>query len=340
MNRRTFLAAPLAFAVRLPRKVRVAMIGLEGHSAIVLDALKDLPQVELAAFYDPDPKRGAKLAAKRYTDWRDLLDKERLDVIGIAGSNADRAPVILAAAARKIHIAAEKPLALTRAELAQIQQAVTANGIRLTMFLPMRFYGSYTEMRRIVASGAIGEVAEVDAQKSYQLGPRPDWMTHHATYGGTIPYIGIHMVDLIRYTTGRDITEAFSMQNRIGHPEMGDMENTTGTVFRLNNGGVSVLHMDYLRPTAASGHGDDRLRVAGTKGVVEFREHTGVTLVTDSEKERLIDPLPPDRSLFADFLDSVYNGKAPGLTLDDVYRANEIVLAARESAETGKVVKA
>ncbi len=338
MLRRSFLSSALAFAVKLPRKIRVGMIGLEGHSGIVLDAFKDLPDVELVAFYDPDPQRGTKLKARRYSDYHELLAREKLDVVGIAGSNAERAPVILACAARKIHIAAEKPLALTRSDLQRIKSAVSSNGIRLTMFLPMRFYGSYSEMRRIVAGGAIGEVAQVNAQKSYKLGPRPEWMRHHDTYGGTIPFIGVHMVDLIRYTTGREITRAFSMQNRIGHPDMGDMENTTATVFLLDNGAVSTLHMDYLRPDSAEGHGDDRLRIAGTKGVLEFQEQGGLKLTTDQQKERLIAPLPADRSLFADFLDSVYNGKPAGLSLDDIYRANEIVLAARESAERGVTI--
>ena len=315
------------------------MIGLEGHSGIVLDALPELPGVELTAFYDPDPKRGVKLNARRYSTYQEMLDREAFDVVGIAGSNQERVPAILACAAKKIHVAAEKPLALTRADLSKVKEAVASAGIRLTMFLPMRFYGSYSEMRRIIAGGAIGEVAQTDAQKSYKLGGRPEWMRTHETYGGTIPYIGVHMVDLIRYTTGRDIVEAFSMQNRIGHPEMRDMENTTATVFRLDNGSVSVLHMDYLRPETAEGHGDDRLRVAGTEGVIEFQEHAGLRLISKAGKEHEIAPLPKDRSLFADFLDSVYNGKPAGLTLDDIYRANEIVLAARESAETGLLVR-
>ena len=162
--------------VRLPRKVRIGMIGLEGHSGIVLDALRDLPDAELAAFQDADPARGTKLRARRYATFEDMLAHEQLDVVGIAGPNHERVPAILAAASRKIHIAAEKPLALNRTDLERVKAAVALNGVRLTMFLPMRFYGCYSEMRRIITSGVIGEVAQVDAQKSYKLGPRPEWM--------------------------------------------------------------------------------------------------------------------------------------------------------------------
>jgi predicted dehydrogenase len=182
-------------------------------------------------------------------------------------------------------------------------------------------------------------VAQIAGQKSYKLGERAEWMRHRETFGGSIPYIAIHMVDLMRFTSRREMVDAVSFQSRIGHPEMGDMENTTASIFRLDNGGTAALHMDYLRPDTAPTHGDDRLRLAGTEGIVEFQESTGVTLMTGKEKPHAIQDLPPDGSLFLDFLDSVYNGKQPGLSMPDIWRANEIVLAARESAERHAIVK-
>ena len=139
--------------------------------------------------------------------------------------------------------------------------AVKRNGIHLGMLLPMRFDPPYLAMRRIVQSGAIGEVLQIDAQKSYQLGERPAWQKHAATYGSTILWIAIHSIDLMLWVSGRRFTEAASLQSHVGFPEAGDMQNVTGTLFRLDNGGSATLHMDYLRPATASGHGDDRLRV-------------------------------------------------------------------------------
>jgi hypothetical protein len=97
--------------------------------------------------------------------------------------------------------------------------------------------------------------------------------------------------------------------------------------------------MDYLRPETAPTHGDDRLRLAGTKGVVEYQAATGVTLVTDRQEPVTVRDLPPQRSLFLNFLDHVYNGKPTGLSMADIWRANEIVLAAREAAERRVIVK-
>lgn len=351
-TRRSWLAGTAALPaaeafqpLRLPRKVRLALIGLDGHTGEILGPLKDLPDVELTAIADPNPRARAGVlrnpratGAREYGDYRQMLEREPLDVVGICGSNGDRADQIVACAERKLHVAAEKPLAVDRAGFERVKQAVKRNGIRLTMLLPMRFWPAYAAIRQIVQAGEIGEVAQISGQKSYKVGERPQWMRRHATFGGTIPFIGIHMVDLMRFTSGRELVEAVSFQNRIGFPELGDMENTTGTLFRLDNGGVAVLRMDYLRPETAPTHGDDRIRLAGTRGIVEYQESTGVTLVTRSRKPRVVAELPPPGSLFTDFLKSVYLGEKPSLTLFDIYQANQVVLAARESAERHEIV--
>jgi hypothetical protein len=118
-----------------------------------------------------------------------------------------------------------------------------------------------------------------------------------------------------------------------------EMENTTATVFRLDNGGTAALHMDYLRPDTAPTWGDDRLRLAGTRGVAEYQEGGDVTLMTHSRPPHPVRDLPVTRSLFVDFLESVYLSRPVGLDLNDIYRANEIVLAARDAADRRQILK-
>lgn len=332
--------------VRLPKKIRLALIGLEGHIGEILDPMERLPDVQLIALQDPDPQRLAGVAenkhaagARQFRDWRELLDRENPDMVAICGTNGERAEIVIECAKRKIHIVAEKPLATTVEDLERVRQAVSQSGIHLTMLIEMRFEARYRALKQIVERGEIGEVAQIAAQKSYKLGERAEWMRNRATFGGTIPFIAIHMVDLMRFTSGREITEAVSFQGRVGHPELRDMENTTATIFRLDNHGTAALHMDYLRPDTAASWGDDRLRLAGTRGVVEYQAATGVTLVTSDRPPREIRDLPPDGSLFVDFLESVYHGAPKGLSLADIYRANEIVLAARDAADRHQIVK-
>ena len=115
------------------------------------------------------------------------------------------------------------------------------------------------------------------------------------------------------------------------------MENNTAIIYRLDNRGTANLRMDYLRPEAAPTHGDDRLRVAGTKGVIEYLGGS-LNLVTATEKPHAVAGLPQHRLLFADFLDSIYNHKRHLIPAADVYRVTEIVLRTRDAADSNRVV--
>ncbi len=334
-----------AQALRVTRDVRVAIIGLEGHYSEILDVAAQAPNIRVTAVADASPtllKRVASSAAlkgaKPYPDYRTLLEREPLDVVAVCGENATRPEIVRACAERKLSVVAEKPLAITKEELLEVRRAIDRAGSRLTLLLPMRFAPGYKKMRSIVQSGEIGEVVTVAAQKSYKPGDRPDWMKTRARFGGIIPYIGIHMIDLMRWTSGRDFTQAAAFQSNVGAPQLGEMENNAAIAFRLDNGGTGSLRMDYLRPETAPTHGDDRLRIAGTRGVVEFQEGRGVTLVTAGRKPEQVTSLPPETHLFADFLESLYNGAEHVIRLEEVFRVSEIVLNVREAAERGTVV--
>jgi predicted dehydrogenase len=329
------------------KKVRLGMAGFDGHPEEIWRPLARMPDVELVAIADagsaPDAlssalKQPVVVKALRYPGLKEMLANVKLDMVAVCNNNGARAAAILACAERKLDVIAEKPLGLNRGELDAVYAAVKRNGIHLGMLLPMRFDPPYLAMRRIVESGTIGEVLQMDAQKSYQLGARPAWQTHAATYGSTLLWIGIHGIDLMLWVSGRRFTEAASLQSHVRFPEVGDMQNVTATIFKMDNGGMATLRMDYLRPGTAGSHGDDRLRVAGTKGIVEYQESTGVTLVTNGAKPVTVKDLPPQGSVFADYVQWVMLGKKPALAWDEIVRANEAMLAAEAASVSHRFV--
>jgi predicted dehydrogenase len=350
-SRRTLLAAfagqLVAEPVSLPHRIRVAIAGLEGHTGEITGPLPNLPDVEIVAVSDEDPaaldkfigSHTALAKAHRYADYRRMLDAETLDLVAVCNNNGERAAAILACLDRKLHVIAEKPLSTNRSDLERIKAAVSHHGVKLGMLLPMRYEPHYRALRDIVRSGALGQVAQISAQKSYKTGGREAWYTRRETYGSTILWIGIHMIDLMRFTSGREFTQASSFMGHVGFPELGAMENTTVTAFRLDNRGTATLHMDYYRPETAATHGDDRLRLAGTDGVAEYMASTGLTLMTKTSKPAVIDKLPPRGSVFVDFLEHIYANKPASLSLDDIYHVCEVTLAANEAAMTDRVVQ-
>ncbi len=332
-------ATPPQF-VKLPKKVRLVLLGTLGHVGEVLKPLPQLPEIEVVAYCESDSvelkkilKNTALTKAHAYTDYRKMLDAEKPDIVAVCTSNGDRAEAILACCERKLPFIAEKPFATSLIEYLKVEKKIVDAGIQPGILLPLRFDPPYLAIHKIVQSGAIGEVAQISSQKSYKAGERPAWMQNYKTYGGTIPWIGIHMIDLMRFTSGREFTEVASYQAQVGAPaSIGQMENTTGSIFRMDNGGIASLHMDYYRPDSAPTHGDDRIRLAGPKGIVEYLEATGVTLLVEGRNQERVTDLPRQQQVFLDYLDALYNGKKPLISRDDMFRSNRATLAAHQAA--------
>ena len=159
----TALAAAPSETVRLPRKIKVAVLGFDGHTAEILTPLPQLPDVEIAAICDADPAvtarfgRSPRLAsARRYTSYEEMLDREKLDMVAVCNNNGERAKAILACSSRKLHVIAEKPLAIERGDLELIRKAVARDGIGLSMLMGMRFSPPYLAVKKVVDSGEIG----------------------------------------------------------------------------------------------------------------------------------------------------------------------------------------
>jgi predicted dehydrogenase len=322
--------------VKLPQKVRVGVIGVEGHLAEVKNPLPRLPDVEVVAAMHADPEKARRQfpKAKIYTDYRKLLDANKLDLVAVCNINSERAAAVVECAERGLHIFAEKPLAVNFDEMGKVTKAVRASKGKISTMFPMRFTPEYLALKKVVESGEIGEVVQIATQKSYKAPAPGDWRLTKENYGGTIPWIGIHMVDLMRYVTGRDFTETYSMQSVLDFGKTATMESVTASVFKMDNRGVAMLRMDYFRPKAAPTHGDDRMRVVGSKGVLEYMAATGVTLVREDKSPEVIRELPSPRDLFVEFLEHIYLGKPEPITWRDIERANYICLHAKRSAET------
>ena len=147
------------------------------------------------------------------------------------------------------------------------------------MMITMRTQPNYLAMREAVAQGLIGEITQLGGQKSYRLGERPEWVKHRETFSGIIPYVGIHIMDLARWISGREFVEVMAYASNVSHPEIGDMEDNGCVLAKLDNGASAAFRLDYCRPAAAPTHGDDRLRLAGHLGVIESIAEK-VTLIT------------------------------------------------------------
>lgn len=204
MDRRQFLSfAALGATGRLsaaPRR-RAAIIahtgrGNYGHG---LDTVWNaLDSVELVALADPHPmgreKAQARLGvAKGYADYREMLAKEKPDLVSVCPRHLDqRAEMLTATAEAGCHIYQEKPFAPNLADADRIVKAVQAAGIKLQIAHQMRLSPFLLKTVELVHRGEIGDIQEV----------RGRGKEDHRAGGEDLMVLGSHICDVMRIFLG------------------------------------------------------------------------------------------------------------------------------------------
>lgn len=327
---------------------KVGLIGLEGHHGVILEGILRHGDSKLSAVACRNEMalrlfkshRAVTAETKFYHDYREMLEREELDIAAVCNVNGQHAETIVECAKAGLHIISEKPLATTLQELEIVKREVERSGVKATMLMTMRFEPAYVRMREMIMEDEIGEPVLATAQKSYRLGIRPDWMKKRDSFGGTIPFIGIHMLDLIRWTTGREFVEGMAYHSNVAHPEIGEMEDNASILLKLDNNGTATIRLDYLRPMSAPTHGDDRLRVAGSKGVIEATENgTRLILIASGRGLMELDIPETEDHIYLDFVRCIQQNGEPRIAFKEACDITEISLKLRDSADKGEKVR-
>ncbi len=328
--------------------MKLAMIGSYGHTKIVLGSLPNLRDVALVAVarYGSEDKlpfvgksKAAPAGTPVYDDYRKMLEEVHPDVVSVCMPLHRNAEAATAAATHGCHILCEKPLATTLEDLSILRSAVGKAGVKICAMFPMRGQPAFQAARKVVAEGRIGKPILAFGQKSYPFSKRDDTYRRRATYGGTIPWVAIHALEFVSYCTGQNYTRVAAMHSNISLAGY-EAEDNGGLLLGLSGGGHAIISFDYLRPMAEGvqrRHGDDRLRIAGSSGVVEIvEEGTRTVLMTPTDVQDV--PLPSGRDLFTEFIASIRGQGQPLVTPEESFRITEVALLARQAADTGTVI--
>ncbi len=333
------------------KKIRIVTIGGFGHIDAVFRDLAVSDEIELAgmaAAYEGEdisqfaglpPAAGRKL---QYKDYKLMLKELKPDV-AVVSSRLDLIPqLIIDAAEAGCHIVAEKPLALDIKKLENVQKSVKENLVNLTAMLTMRSDPQFVAAKQVYESGAIGQAVLVNARKSYKWGTRPDWFGEKDKYGGTIGWVGIHAFDFINYVTGLTFTKVAAMKGNLVHSDKIACEDNCVIISELSNGGHATISIDYCRPQIAPTHGDDWIRVVGTKGVLEASLSKRNCTVISDEKGIFEQPLPDDKDkIFRRFVLNTLKGQTEeNENLKNIsFMLTKICLLVDKSAEQNKFIE-
>lgn len=171
----------------MPPTYRVGLIGCGRMGATIDDEVKDRPnshlylpyshaaaivacqRMELVAVSDPIEEKAERIrarygASKAYADYKEMIEREHLDVVSIAtrpGPHAEQ--VVFAAEAGIKGIYCEKPLCNAVYEMDAMLEACEPRGVKFNYGTQRRYAALYRNARAMLEAGEIGEVQTVVA---------------------------------------------------------------------------------------------------------------------------------------------------------------------------------
>ncbi|MEL6308828.1 MAG: Gfo/Idh/MocA family oxidoreductase, partial [Chloroflexota bacterium] len=171
-----------------------------------------------------------------YTDWRDMLDNDAIQVFDNGGPNDAHAEPTIAAAEAGKHVFCEKPLGRTAEESMTMLEAVRKAGVKHMVAFNYRFVPAIQQAKKLIESGKLGRIYHWRAVYLQEWGMDAQmpisWRFQKETAGsGTMGDLGSHIIDLARFLIGEP-------KSVMGYAQTWMTERPDGT------GGIAKVDVD------------------------------------------------------------------------------------------------
>lgn len=241
----------------MTRILRVGVIGVGNmgvHHARVYSQLAD---TKLCAVADMDAARaqsaGARFNVNAYTDYGEMVEREKLDAVTIAIPTREHLDAALNVIQRGAHLLVEKPLASTTAQAEQIVSAARAANVHLAVGHIERFNPAVQELRHQIQSGTLGKISSVVAKRVGIMPPQ-------VKDANVIIDLAVHDIDVLNYffnalPTGVRATAGFALlTNRYDHAEIFLQYQNAGCFLQVN--WITPMKIRTLSVTGDAGHAE------------------------------------------------------------------------------------
>lgn len=324
---------------------RLAIVSLEHvHAGHYLSCFGSLRGVELVAVAESDQQRVSAHArllegVAVVADYRQLLDRRRVDGALICSANSRHKQMVLDFARAKIPILCEKPIATQCVDAREMLAVCEANDVPLGICFPVRCSEPLRHAKRLVEHGELGQLVAV---KATNHGTMPgDWFVDpQLSGGGAIMDHTVHVVDALRWLFRAEFTQVFAHAAHRLHSI--PVEDAGLLTLEMSNEVFVTLDTSWSRPNRSFPiWGDVTIEVIGTRGVVSLDLFPWtLNHYSESAGKHLVDARDGDLSLrmLQNFVAAIEGRTALLATGLDGLRALEVVEAAYKSIATQRVV--
>lgn len=341
--------------------MKYALIGCGRISPNHIAAAKE-NGLELCAICDIAPENMEDKAVKfdlpdstrHYTDYRELLEKEKPELVAIATESGKHAAIALDCIEVGCNLIIEKPIALSIADADAIIAAAKRKGVKVCASHQNRFNKSISKIREAYNKNRFGRLfygtAHIRWNRGWEYYSRAKWRGTWDQDGGALMNQCIHNIDILRWMMGNEVDEVFAYTDQLNHDYI-QAEDLGIALIKFKNGAYGIVEgTTDVYPQNL----EETLYLFGEKGTVK----AGGQSVNVIEEWRFSDALdnpdeikakfhenPPNvygyghMPLYTNMINAIKYNHEPYITAEDGKRALELVLAIYKSAADGKPVK-
>ena len=337
--------------------LRLALIGCgKITQRLALPQLAACAGARVTALVDVN-RRLAETVATRFdidrrlvwTDWRRMLRQAEVDAVGVCLPNHLHAEVTLAALAAKKHVLVEKPMALSLAEADRMIAAARAHRRVLMVEQTQRFEPAHEVAAMLLRRGAIGPVTQVRGRLGH-AGPEywshtSPWFTQRAQSGcGALMDVGSHILDVLRWLSGKDVARVCCQAKTLRKSVA--VEDNASALLEWKDGTLGSFEVSWTtHPYEVTtdwygARGTLRTRLGASHPVtIDWSNPDGSPRKASGQlRYPRVPKTSRHQSAYAYFVRCIQTGTRPFISGEEGRKSLAVILAAYESARTGRWV--
>lgn len=346
----------------MERPIRFAIVGCGVISPTHARSILELPGAELAAVCDIKEEKATALAAQFrqeraapdvYTDYRQMFERDDIDVVSVLTPSGLHALVGVEAARAGKHVLVEKPMDIALEQADRLIETCRTAGVKLGVISQHRFDPPLAALKQAVCENRLGQLnfgaAHTKWYRNQEYYDSGDWRgTWAMDGGGALINQSIHYVDLLTYIMG-PVEEVSAYCATRAHTRI-EVEDIAVAAVKFCSGALGIIEGN----TAAYPGFCARLDIYGSDGSVVIENDRVKDWKFRSGEEYNADDGPTGfiggtsshdiwhhshRRQIWDMIEAVRNDREPLVNGIEGRRALQIVLAVYESSRTGLPVR-
>ncbi|MEG1254713.1 Gfo/Idh/MocA family oxidoreductase [Clostridium sp.] len=298
-------------------------------------------------------KMGEKATVTTYKDYKDMLEKENIDIVYIATESGYHPEIAMYCMNKGTHVIVEKPMALSTKDADDMIACAKKNNVKLCVSHQNRFNDAIQKLRKEVEADKFGKMVNGTARilwnRNMGYYEQAPWRGTYELDGGTLMNQCIHNIDLLQWMMNSEVDSVYGQCDTFLRDI--DAEDFGAIIIKFKSGAIGIIEGSAC---VYPNNLEETLSIFGEKATVCIGglavnkiETWRIEGSEESEEEVLAaQESDPDSVygfghtlLFKDVVDAIVNHREPLINGEEGKKPLEIILAAYKSSVTGIPVK-